>query len=136
MTGPYRRFFERLYLPILTFSRKLYCSAMQILLERLRLRISLRSPGTPVPGFITQAIKKAAFRQPYTYLFCFCKLSQVRFQRAAVTCFLQALDRPFLDLADTLFGKIVFLTDLLNGHTVLAVQSEVSVHDLCLAGAQ
>src|SRR5690606_15071398 len=63
-------------------------------------------------------------------------LTQVRFQRIAVARFLQAFDSSLLDLTDTFFGKIVFLSDLLDGNTILTVQSEISVNDFGFTGAQ
>src|SRR4051794_6411173 len=57
-------------------------------------------------------------------------LPEVNFQRIAVPGFLEAFDRPFLDLADALLGEIVLLTDLLDGGAVVAFQSEVSGEDL------
>lgn len=63
-------------------------------------------------------------------------LSQVSFQCATVTCLLQTLDGPFLDLANTLLGQIVLLSDLFDGHTIFAIKSKISVHDLGLAGRE
>ncbi len=63
-------------------------------------------------------------------------LTQVCFQCIAVAGLLEALDCSFLDLTDTLFGKIIFLTNLLNGNTIFTIQTEISIYDFRFAGTQ
>ncbi len=48
-------------------------------------------------------------------------LTQVRFQRPTIPCFLQTLDGSFLDLADTLFSQVVFMADLLDRNSILPI---------------
>jgi hypothetical protein len=63
-------------------------------------------------------------------------LSQVHFQCIAVACFLQAFDSALFDLADTLFGQIVFFAYFFDGWSFVAFQSEVSSQYLSFTNAQ
>lgn len=63
-------------------------------------------------------------------------LTKICFQSAAVTGFLQTLNSSFFDLADTFFCKIIFLPDLLDSNTLLAIQAKISIYNFCFSRAE
>lgn len=91
------------------------------------IRISIRPSGAQKSPAIAGL--------PYTGIKLYI-LSQIRFQSTAVTGFLQTLNCPFLDLANTLFGKVVFLANLFNGYSVFAIQTEISIYYFCFSRAK
>ena len=54
----------------------------------------------------------------------------------AVPGLLEAFDRPFLYLADTFLGEVVFLTDLFDGHAIFAVEAKIRIDNFSFPGAE